>query len=514
MKIITLKRFAMLCMGFLLLNLFSWTYAKEKVLVIGMHRDPEILDSIITGWNSEVLYWVFERLVTRDREWGFVPNLAESWKPSEDGKVWTFFLRKNVKFHSGKPLVASDVKWTFDRLLDPKIASPNAGDYSMIEKTVVVDDHTVNVHLKYPFPNILFNLSNIPSSIVNPEAYAKYGDDYGIKYIEGTGAFRFVEWKRNDRLVVERNPDYQWAPDYLGQGPPVLDKIIIRTIPEESTRMLELMRGGIHIIDREVPPTFLPQIKANPDVNVVQGEATKLGYLAFATDKKPYTDVRVRRAINHAIDKESIVKFVFRGLADVAHGYIPRALKNDYYPGTDEMAYKFDKAKAKELLAEAGYPDGFSAVLSAQNNTEHRRVVEVLQDQLKQVGIQTQIRLYDTASYKSMLKEGKQELFLRLYSWPDVDILDWFLLSRQIPYPNHSRWNDKRSDELILGAGQKPTLAERSAMYKEAQKYLIEQAVWAPIWTPKNMMAYRSEVINFQYHPWHIFYNNTDLKVD
>ena len=296
-------------------------------------------------------------------------------------------------------------------------------------------------------------------------------------------------------------------------GKPIIDKIELRVIPEESTRQMELESGNVHVL-RNVPAAFVDQLEGNEDIEIIRGEATKLAYLAYACDKEPFTDIRVRQAINHAINKEEIVTYLLRGVGQPAYGYLPPALKSEYYADSEKESYEYNVEKAKALLAEAGYEDGLSLTLSAENSSEFSKLAEVLQSQLKEVGIETQIQLYDSSSYTDMLKEGKQELFIRLYSWPNADILDYFLLSSQFPYPNHSRWLDEKTDELIREAAGSLTWEERAEGYHEVQKYLIEQAVWAPIYIPDSVLAVRKEVKNFKFHPWIPQYNDGfDLEV-
>jgi peptide/nickel transport system substrate-binding protein len=290
-------------------------------------------------------------------------------------------------------------------------------------------------------------------------------------------------------------------------GPSAIDKIILKTIADENSRLMELLAGNVQIL-RDVPATFIEKVADNEDVTISRGEATKLGYLAYATDKAPFTDVRVRQAINHAINKEEIITYVFRGIGTPADGYLPPALKSEYYADSKSDGYEFNIEKAKALLAEAGFENGLQLKLAAENSTEYSRLAEVLQSQLKEVGIEVELQLYDSSSYTAMLKAGEQELFLRLYSWPNADILDWFLLSSQMPYPNHSRWNDPVTDELIKAAASAPTWEERAVGYHEVQKHLIEEAVWAPIYIPEKLMAVRNEVTGLKFHPWLPMYND------
>lgn len=475
---------------------------KKKVLVLAYERDAETLDHIKAGVYSDALVYIFDRLVTRDYQFNYKPGLAEKWETSPDGLKWTFYLKKGVKFHDGKPLTAHDVKWTIDKIIDPKTGSPAKSDFKAVKKVNVKDDHTVEIVLHHPFPNLLFVLSNTAAGIASKEAYEKYGNEYGSKYVIGTGPYKLKEWKKGDRLVLVKNPYYKWGPDWMeNNGAPIIDEIVMRMIPEETSRMMELEAGNVHIT-RDVSATMLQKLKQSSEVKILTSESTRLGYLAYATDKKPFTDVRVRRAINHAINKEEIIKYVFRGTAKPAYGYLPPILKDEYYPDSEKIGYEYNPEKAKQLLKEAGYGNGLKLKLAAENTSEFRKLAEVLQNQLKQVGIEVDIQLYDSSSYTAMLKEGKQELFLRVYSWPNADILDWFLLSGQFPYPNHSRWKDAKTDEMIMKASRSLTWEERAAGYHEVQKHLIRQAVWAPIYIPNKDIAVRKEVKNFKPHPW------------
>ena len=242
--------------------------------------------------------------------------------------------------------------------------------------------------LNYPFPNLLFNLSNTAAGIHPANAYEKYGDDYGKKVVIGTGPYKLEEeWIPGDKTVLVKNEEYNWGPEWMSnRGPALIDKIIIKVVPDENTRMMELEVGDIHIL-RNVPETYVEQLEKNPDITVYKEPATKLGYLAYATDKEPFTDVRVRRAINHALNPEEIIQFVFRGLGEVAYGYLPFTLEDEYLGESEDLAYKYDVEKAKQLLAEAGYPDGFKATLSADNSSKSSKLAEIIQRQLKEAGI-------------------------------------------------------------------------------------------------------------------------------
>ena len=292
----------------------------------------------------------------------------------DDGLVWTFHLRKDVKFHDDKEFKAEDVKWTIDTIKDPNTGSPFSGDLEAIKEVNIVDEHTVDVVLNYPFPNLLYNLSGTASGIHPANAYETYGDDYGKRVVIGTGPYKLEEWTPGDKTVLVKNEDYKWGPEWMSnRGPALIDKIVLKIIPDENSRMMELEVGGIHIL-RNVPETYVEKLEKNDDITIYSEPATKLGYLAYATDKEPFTDVRVRRAINHALNREEIIQFVLRGIGEEAYGYLPSALTDEYLEESEELAYKYDPEKAKQLLAEAGYPDGLELTLSADNSSKEQQI--------------------------------------------------------------------------------------------------------------------------------------------
>lgn len=486
----------------------------RDTIVVALAREGETLDHIRTSWTTDAHYTVLDRLVERDYDLKYTPHLAESWTSSPDGMVWTFKLRKDVKFHDGTPFNAAAVKWFFEALLDPKNASPSASDYAFISRIETPDEYTVAFHLKDPYPNILFKLSTTYAGIISPEAYRKYGPDgsneYGTKQMVGTGLYRFVEWVPGDHLLVTANPDHQWGPEFVqNKGPAHIKNIKYRIIPDAATRLMEFEAGNVDLL-LEVAPQDVERVSKLPNVEVFRKPHFGLGYLAFATDKKPFNNVKVRQAINLAIDREAIVKSVFFGVASPAYGYLPPLLP-EYVE--DRQAHRYDPEAARKLLAEAGYPNGFKCNLATLNKTEHVRVAEAVQAALAKIGIQTEITQYDNASYAAFLKEGKQELFIREYSWSSADILQWFLYGSQFPYPNHSRWVDKKTDELIDAAEYAPSMEAREQGYKALQEYLISKAVWCPIWFPEKVQAVRTDkVANFRMHPLYTIFNDVTLK--
>jgi peptide/nickel transport system substrate-binding protein len=489
---------------------------KEKLRGIAQSREGDNLDHIKTSWTTGIHFLVFDTVVTTDWDLKYKPGIAESWEVSKDGRVWTFKIRKGMTFHDGTPVNAAAVKWFFDAVLNPSYNSPSAVDYEYMRNSRVVDEYTLEVTLSDSFPNFLSPLASSYAGIISRESYQKYGPEgtkeYGTAKVVGSGPFKFVEWIPNDRMVLAKNPDYNWGPDWVSnRGPVKIDKEVWRTIPDSSTQVAELESGNVHVL-LEVPIESVERLSNNPKVQVFKGPHFGLGYLAFATDKKPFTDVRVRKALNLALNREEIVHGVFRDLALPAYGYLP-PLMPEYVE--DKAAHTYDIEQAKKLLAEAGYPTGFKATLATQNKAEHVRLAEVIKAQLDKVGVKTEIQVFDSAGYASFLKEGKQELFVREYSYADANILQWFLESGQFPYPNHSRWKDQATDRLIKEAETAASLEGRTQKYKELQRYLIDQAVWAPVWVPMKIQAVRADKVKgWRMYPQTIYkvvLNDVDL---
>ncbi|HEY3314460.1 MAG TPA: ABC transporter substrate-binding protein [Bacillota bacterium] len=464
-------------------------------LTMGFDRETDTFDIYQMTWGSGQEY-VYESLTTRDWDYKVVGSLAESWESTPDGKTWTFHLRKGTKWHDGTPFTSKDVKRYYEVMLDPKTAAANALDWTWIKSMDTPDDNTIVFHLDSPFPNLFGKTSNSYGSIMNPDAYAKYGPDgtkeYGTKIAIGTGPLKLKEWIPGDKVVFERNPDYRWGPLFVAnKGPVWVDTVTFKTIPDAATRLAELETGNVQIL-ANVPVEHYDRVAKIPNVEVFKEPAFGLGYLAFATDKKPFNDPKVRQAVNLAVDREALVKSVFFGLAQAAYGYLPPRTPEAYQ---DTAAIRYDVAAAKKLMTEAGYPNGFKATLATQNRTEHVRVAQAIQPMLEAIGIKTEIVQYDEAGYKDFLKAGKQELFMRQYEWDNADILQWFLYSRQVPYPGHSRWADRKTDELIDAAESAITPELRAQKYVELQKYLIEQSVWSPLWYPMAITAVRTDLV-------------------
>ncbi|MGD8397636.1 MAG: ABC transporter substrate-binding protein, partial [Anaerolineae bacterium] len=263
----------------------------------------ETFDVFQTATTMEPHTMIYEPLVSVDYNYEFRPGLAESWDTSEDGLTWTFHLREGVTFHDGSELTADVVKWWVEGMQQ----GVNSYMFESVTSIDVIDDYTVAMNFEAPFPNLLYNLSSSFSGIMSKEAYEKYGDEYGTKYAVGTGPFMLEEWVPNDHLTLVKNPDYDWAPEWSGhKGPAQVDKILFRIIPEDATRAIEFQTGNVQLLIDPPPPRELPQYENNPDYNVVQGPDASIQFIGMKVDHPFFQDIRTRKAIGHAIDRDLI----------------------------------------------------------------------------------------------------------------------------------------------------------------------------------------------------------------
>ena len=284
----------------------------------------------------------------------FVPALATEWSTSEDGRTWTFRLREGVKFHDGADFNAEAVKYNFERILDPEIGSPRRSMIEMVEKVEVVDEYTVAITTKTPFGPFLAQISSYNLGMLSPTTAGERGKGYA-QNPAGTGPFKLKAWEPGDTLIFEANQDY-WG------GKPAIDELVFRVVPEDSTRIMLLKSGDVDAI-AGVPAFEVETLKGDQNVVLISLPGFRTIYVGMNCQQKPFDDPRVRQAVNYAIDRQAIVDHLLRGVATVGVGpestSIPGSVK-------DLPPYGRDVEKAKALLAEAGYPDGFSTVMHSQ----------------------------------------------------------------------------------------------------------------------------------------------------
>jgi peptide/nickel transport system substrate-binding protein len=491
-----------------------------KTLVVGLVAEPTSMDpGQLTDINSmRVLSSVYDTLV-RFKEESFTaePGLATSWTISPDGIVYTFALRRGVKFHDGTPFNAEAVKFTYDRLLDAKHPYANTGPfpfasfyYGAIKQVMVVDANTVKFTLKKPFSPLINNLTLNTGRIVSPAAVKKYGKEFASHPV-GTGPFKFVSWQKNVRIVLEANGGY-W------DGAPKLNRLIFRPLVEEQTRVTELLSGGVDFIV-DVPPDNVEQVKKDARFEYYVQPGPHIWWVTLNTQKKPFSDVRVRRAVNIAINKEAIAKDILKGTATAALGPIPPAIT---WAFTDQVTkYAYDAEKAKKLLTEAGYPNGFSAVFwipeSGSGMQSPKTMAQAIQADLQAVGIKVSIQTYEWGAYLNKYGKGfGQEADMGAMS---------FMLDPGDPAPmlslvidgkggfNGGAYKNADVDRLLDEATRVVDLKKRGDLYRQASKIIVDDAPWVFIDNAFQNAAGLKKVTGFKLHPsFYIFFNKISVS--
>jgi peptide/nickel transport system substrate-binding protein len=490
-------------------------WAQPNALVIAQPTDADSVDphKVTAVIAVERLYNLYDTLVNLDFNMETItPGLAESWRVSPDGKTYTFALKRGVKFHSGKPLTAQDVKWSLDRWRDPATASPTKNRVAEVEEVTARDDQTVVVRLKDRSNYFLFNMASGFASILNPEAVKKAGAGYGTLAVDGTGPFKFKEWVLRDRFVVERNPEYRWGPPmFKNAGPAKLDRVVWRVIPEDATRLFELEQGGGVNVSRWIAFSELPRLKKDPKLKVVEYKVGYVVYLGFNLNKEIVQDIRVRKAINHAVKKDDIVNEIFYGLGSPAQGPVSPIVAGAW-KDVGKAAYEYNPAKARALLDEAGWrpgPDGIRVKdgkrlklpIHAIAGYGYPDTLTLIQAQLKEVGVDVEQVLLEEAAIWGRLAAGEHTVMAmgNPHSNPD-EVLMFYFHSRNRPTPNRFGFADPKVDQL-LDEGR--TAADRKRwqeIYAEVQKRVVDSAVWVPLWHPDRAMTMSAKVTGLRPH--------------
>jgi peptide/nickel transport system substrate-binding protein len=484
-------------------------------LVVGLVAEPVNLDPPqVTDLNSNrVGRRIVETLVTFPEEsTQVVPGLAESWTISKDGLQYTFKLRRGITFHDGTPLNAEAVKFSIERQINPNHPAYKLGKYPFanfffgnVKAVEVLSEERVAFLLNEPRASFLSILTAGAASIVSPTAVMKWGPDYPTHPV-GTGPFRFASWDRGQRVVLEKNPTY-W------KYPVKVERVIYRPIVEDQARLTELLTGTLDVIVG-VPADFVSQLEQNAKITLLKQVGAHVWYLGMNNQKKPFDDKRVRQALNYAVNKDAIVKDVLKGTGASSRGPV---LPGTWGADPALKAYPYDPERAKKLLAEVGYPNGFSTTLwvpeSGSGMQAPVAMSTVMQSNLKAVGVNVSLQTMEWGAYLAKLRTKEQELFA--LSWmagtEDPDMVMYPLLhsSQWTPVgPNRALYKNARFDALLQQARLTTDQAKRAQLYKEAQSILVDDAPWVFVDHEIQIAALSKRVQGFKLHP------SFDLRVE
>jgi len=490
----------------------STVNAGKKSFVFARGGDSVSLDpSEVTDSESEnVSQSILETLVTfAEGKTTIEPLLATEWKETDNGLTYTFKLREGVKFQDGTDFNADAVVYNFNRWMNGKdnskfpvyasVFGGFMGDKTHnIQSVEAVDPYTVKFTLKHVMPTFLKSLALTPFSISSPAAIEKYGKEYSSHPV-GTGPFTFVEWRRNDRIVLNKNKDY-WLKGY-----PKMDQVIFRTIPDNSARLTALMSGEIDMMDG-VDPGSIDQIKADKNLKLLSRPSLNIGYLGFTVTRKPFDNKLVRQALNYAVDKKEMIKAFFAGQATPAKNPIPPSVEG-YNDKVDP--YPYDIKKAKELLAEAGYPNGFSMELWAMPVSrpympDANKVAEFLQSSFAKIGVKAKIVTYEWATYLDKVEAGDADAFILGWTGANGDADD-FIYSLwhkdNIGSLNSTRYSNDEVNKELTEARSITNEEKRNELYQSVQEIMHDDAPILPLVHTKPVLAARADIIGFDPHP-------------
>jgi len=479
------------------------TVEPEKELVIVQGTEPQTMDmQMITAQVVvNIGHHINEPLLNYNVDMELQPHLAISWEQIEP-TVWQYKLRQGVKFSNGEPFNAEQVKFSFERVMDPASTSMRKGETRWVSEVEVVDEYTVNFHTNGVVPLFDLYLSKFP---IVPRGYVtEVGDEIFAREPIGTGPFILREWVKDDHITMVRNPDY-WGPQ------PKIDILTFRTVPDIASRVATLLAGEADVV-MDLQPATITEVEKRPNLTALKRPEMRCLYLKFNTRiESPLEDVRVRQAFNYAINKEAIVQTVLNGYGSVLQGQPESPEYWDFNPNLEP--YPYDPEKAKELLAEAGYPDGFEIRMSCPRGRYmmDAEICQAVGGQLRDVGItlDLEIREFGVHNKEFYTQRGGPIFLVGYMSEPDAArMLSIFHSS----HPNSQRANPEL-DKMIDAAIAETDKEKRTQLVWEALKYFREDAPVAFLHQQFLLVGVHKRVQNFEPYPdGRIYFRDVDVS--
>lgn len=469
-------------------------------LNVAIGSNPESLDPARAQSSpaAMVMIHIMENLFDMSPEGEIIPSLARDFEMSEDGTEFEIHLREGVEFHDGTYFDSEVVKFNLERMLEG--TSPFTFLINQISEIEIVDDYTVIIHTEEPFAPLIPNLSAHGfMAMASPNAVEEHGEDFSDNPV-GTGPFKFVEWEQGEKIVLERNENYWGNNAYL-------DRVIFSIVPEDSSRVIRVETGEADVA-MFVPPRDRNRLLDVDHVNVVELSSLRTIYAGFNTSKEPLNDKRVRQAINYAVDNRSIVEQVMEGAG--------RPSDSPVAPGTlgyaAQEVYDYQPEKAKELLAEAGYPDGFEITFHhpVGRYMMDDTIAQAIQSQLAEVGIEAKLETLEWSTYLQFTGASKEnsehEMFIlgwgNMTGDSDNGIYPLFHSSQNVPYgSDRTYFENDEVDRLLDEARMAADVTERENLYADAIEIIWEEAPWLFLHSEMQINAVRDGVEGLLHHP-------------
>ena len=457
------------------------TLAEGKTLTIAQTLDTSTMDPQKQGAMSpmNVLINMFDTLVFRDAAGNLIPSLATEWEAIDD-VTWQFKLREGVTFHDGDVFNAEDAKFSLERLIDPDTASPIV-ELAALDHVDIVDEYTINLVLKHPDPIIPNKLVMFGGVMLSKEYTEAHEADYLALNPNGTGPYKFVSWHKDSSIVMAGNENY-W------RGAPAFDELIFRIIPNQADMLAALRTGEIDMTN-SIPWDLAKSVENDPDITITIAESIRVNYVPIYQDIEPFGDKLVRQAVNYAVDKQGILDALYGGNGRVLGTFVPS--QNFGFDPSIEP-YPYDPQKAKELLAEAGYPDGFEATFNAVSTSLME--IQAIAGFLEEVGIKIDMNVIDSSTQSSMrAARTNGPLYFESNTGWTMDAMS-----------NYQSWakSDRRywlggTPELDAVVDIEETSVDpdvRTAAFKEGEAIMHEEALHIFLWQLSNFYAVRNNV--------------------
>lgn len=469
------------------------------------HLDPH---GTAANTSFRVTYMLYDRLVTYDgTDTEVKPQLAEKWDVSDDGLTYTFYLNKEAKFHDGSPVTAEAVKYSFTRAID--IGKSAAGQFKKViskDSFEIVDDHTIKITLEKPFAPFIKTLGTVFANIVNPKLAENHGDDLGESYLAdkgyGSGPYILESWDRGQKMVLKANENY-WG------EVPKLKTVNIMIVNEPSTARLMLEKGEVDLLDYSMlSPDVMKQMEGTEGIDIITQPGYQIDDIAINMEKKPLDNVKVRQALAHAVNYDSINNDILLGAGKRIGGIIPEGMFG-YNP--DVKQYDFDLDKAKALLEEAGLGDGFETeILISENNEVRKNIAVMMQSDFKKIGVDLKIKTLAWPTFLETVTSGGHQLALAAWTpdYADPDYNLWYFAHSTSKGPgfNLAFYENSKVDQLLEEGRKTVDEGRREEIYQEIQAIMSEEVPY--IFPAQRLVqaTQRSWVKGYEINPMNTWY--------
>lgn len=463
--------------------------ARAADLRVGFTQDALTLDpgNHRKRETETIIRNMYDGLLTRDPKMRVVPELAESYRQI-DAQTYEFVLRQGVTFHDGQPMTAEDIKFTFDRLIKEKglggQTSPRKSLLGPVQEVSIVDPRTVRFKLSEPWPLLPAMLPF--QEVVSKKFVERVGDDAMATQVNGTGPFKLVEWRRGDAIIMERFAGYYGgAAEIPPVGPAKVDRVIFKIVPENASRVAGLLAGELDIIN-ELPPSAIKQVEASGNARVAKVNGTRSFFLAINVNKKPFTDVRVRQALNHAVNKKLIIDRVLGGTATPLNGVLS---PDTFAFKSDLPEYDYNPDKAKKLLADAG-ASGLSFTIDTEG--AFKDLAEALASMFNRIGVQAKVQVWEGAVlipiWRDDVRRKDRDIYLTSWGNGSLDPSDIMLPPlRGGGRGNTAGYANPELDRLLDSAEVEINVDARRDLYLKAQEIVTREAPWVFLWLPQDL---------------------------